>query len=149
MKPYLAADGVADLLGHDDAALVDQRISRRVRGEGVGEEQERASEKRRSEQGSGDVAPVVPGAPSKALGGLAPLRLYPVDCGQKDQDHQRDLKVEVDELEALELVDPEAVGVEVKVVLLCEQVDEAGGTDRGEEGEGQGDAAELRKHAGR
>src|SRR5579859_2090953 len=144
----LALDQIANRQGHDRIALVDQRRGGRVRRKRVGEEQEGGAQESREEQWPGDVAPVVPAVAAKALRRLAPLRADAVERGQKDQDHQGNLEVQVDQYKAGELVQPDAVRVDVDAVVLQVNGNEARATDGRDEGEGKRHATELGEHAG-
>src|SRR5205814_1393803 len=110
------------------------------------EQKQDTAEERGEEQRAGDVAPVVPRVPAQAFSCLAPLRLDPVQGGQEYQHHERDLEVEIDEVEAGDLEQPQVVLVEVEAVALGKQVDEAGRPDAGDERKRKRDASELREH---
>ena len=89
------------------------------------------------------MAPVVPCIAAEAFRSFAPLRLDAVERGQEHEDHQGNLKVQVDQVESGDLEKPEVLLVEVKTVRLGEEVHEAGGANAGDEGEGQRHASEL------
>src|SRR3989442_15152936 len=113
-----AGERVGDQQRGDDAALVDQRSNGGIGRKCVGEEQQRAAEKGRRQEWAGDVAPVMPGATTEALGGLAPLGPNPVQGRQEHEHHEGDLEIGVDEDEPPQLIKPNAVGVDVHAMLL-------------------------------
>ena len=77
------------------------------------------------------MAPVVPRIAAEAFRSFAPLRLDAVERGQEHEDHQGNLKVQVDQVESGDLEKPEVLLVEVKTVRLGEEVHEAGGANAG------------------
>ena len=140
----LAREEGADAQRHQRARLRDQRLGGGVGREGIGEQQQRGAEEGWPEDREADVAPVAPRIAAEALAGLAPLRPQPVERGQEDDDHQRDLEVGVDQSEARQLVDPASPGESVDAQpVMQEQREEAVEAERGEEGEREHDAAEL------
>ena len=113
-----AGERVRDQQRGDDAALVDQRSNRGIGRKCVGEEEQRAAEEGRRQERAGDVAPVMPGATTEALGGLAPLGSNSIQRRQEHQHHERDLEIGVDEDDTAQLIKPNAVGVDVHAMLL-------------------------------
>src|SRR5438876_1098423 len=147
VAPGLTGEKVADRDRHDWIALADEGGRGGVGGEGVGEEQQRGAEEGGGQKRTGDIAPVVPGAAAKAFGRLSPLRADAVECRQKDEDHQRDLKVGIDQHQTRQLREPHAIREDVDAALLKPQPDETDAPDGGDEGEGQRHATELGEHA--
>ena len=80
---------------------------------------------------------------------FAPLLAQPVDGGSDHEDHERDLEVQVGELDARLAEDREAVEIRVPVELvrqeLCDDPDRA---ERRDERERERDAAEVRGDPG-
>src|SRR6266568_5628212 len=114
----LAGEQRLDLKRDQHAALGDQRGRRRVGRERVGEQKQGAPEKRWKEERPSHIAPVVPRVAAQALGRLAPLGPYAIESRNEDQDHQRDLEVEINERQAAGVVQPDPVLVDVDPVLL-------------------------------
>src|SRR5437667_272464 len=141
--PGLAGEQVADLERHDDPSLCKQHRCRRVSGEGVREQEQRAAEERRRQEWRRDIAPVVPGTAAETLGRLAPLRTDAVERRQEHEHHQRDLEVCVDQGQAAELVQPHAIRKDVDSMVLQEHSDNAHGPQRRDECEDQRYASEL------
>src|SRR6202040_336460 len=106
-------------------------------------------EERGREQWARDVTPVMTRTTSEALGRLAPLRADAVHSGQEDEDHQRDLEVQVNDLQPPQVVEPDAPGIEIQMVLGRPEVDKAGRADGGDERERERHAPELCEDAGR
>src|SRR5437016_14478246 len=78
----LAREQRLDLERQDHTTLGEERRSRRVGRESVGEEQQTAAEERREQQRARDVAPVVPRPAAQAVCRLAPLGTDAVQRGR-------------------------------------------------------------------
>ena len=101
-EDHLGAERAADLQRQHRGALGDRGPPRwRRRENALVNSSSSAPMNDGSEDGAGDLAPVVPGAAAEGLGRLAPLRPQALDGGQEDDEHERDLEVEVDEHQAL------------------------------------------------
>ena len=99
-QPDLAGQRGADLLRHDVGDLVLPGTDGREGRQRVREQQQRGAEEGRRQQRAADVPPVLPRRGAEVLRRLTPLDLQPVDRGQEDQHHQRDLEIRVDQPDA-------------------------------------------------
>ena len=125
-----------------------QRLGRRVGRHGAAEQQQHAAQERRHQHRAADVAPVLPAARAQVLRGLPPGRPQPLQRGQDDEHHERDLEVHVDQDDAGQRVQAEAVVVDVQPEVVQPAGEQPAGAERGHEQEGQRDPAEVGEHAG-
>src|SRR2546427_13155133 len=93
------------------------------------------------------MTPVVPCVSAAPRGSIAPLRRDAVERGEEDEAHQRDLEIEVHQLDAGDLEQPEILLVKVKTMALGEEVDKPRRPDAGDERERERHASELGKDA--
>ena len=152
-EPGIVENVAADLGGDDERrqrqGAAGQLVGRRLGAEGVAEEQDHRPEDRRGEDRQRDPPPVLGRRRTHVLRGLAPLLLQAVDGGRDDQDHQRDLEVQVDELQADLVGELESGVVDVEAEgLLEERGDHAELAEREHECQGQWHAREVRGDAG-
>jgi hypothetical protein len=89
------------------------------------------------------------GVAAKVLAGFAPLLSQAFEGGRHDQHHERELKIHVDDAQAPEVIDGEALGMNVHFEYgLDDAGDQARIAHGGDEGKGQRNAGEVRRHAG-
>src|SRR5205807_10159314 len=89
----------------------------------------------------------MPGPTAEAFRRFSPLRPDPIERRQEDEHHEWDLEVGINEDQSAELVQPDAVGIEVDSVLLQPEGDKASAADGGDEGKCERDAPELGQHS--
>ncbi|MPM10105.1 hypothetical protein SDC9_56429 [bioreactor metagenome] len=145
---HVAADLRKQHDRHDVQARPGQRDRRCYRAEGIGEQQREGAEDRGEEDRQRHHPPVLRTRGAEAGGGLAPLALEPVKRRGDDQDHQRDLEEQIGDGQAPEAEDVEAVDPQVDAQMrLQRQRHQAKRPERGEEGEGERHAGEIRGDA--
>ena len=145
---HVAGHHRADLDRDQRDASGARRVGGRIGGESVGEQQEQRAEEGRREQRAADAEPVLPPRGAEAARGLLPLRTQAVERGEDHQEHQRDLEVEVDQHQAGHVPQDEAVLREVVAGAVQPLGDQTLRAQRGQEDEGQRQAAEVGQHAG-
>ena len=147
---HVAADLREQEDRHDDKRRAGQRIGGRDRAEGVGEEKrEGARAASASRIGRATMRQYWKPARAEDLGGLAPFALQPVERRRDDQDHQRDLEEQIGQGQTPEAQEVEAHRVDVDAEPVPQQHrDQTEPAERGEKGEGQRHAGEVRRDAG-
>ena len=145
---HVTGDLVADQQWHQRDLAAGQLIGGRLRPEGVAEEQDHRPDQGRREDRQGDPPPVLARAGAHVLGRLTPLRPEAVDGRRDDQDHERELEVQIDDLESDLAVDREVGGIQVDAEALEPERQDPELPEREDEGQGQRHAGEVRGHAG-
>ena len=143
---HVTRDLVADQERHEGDEAAGQLIGGRLRPEGVAEEQDHRPQQRRHEDRQRDTLPVLARAGAHVLGRFAPLGPQPVDGRRDDEDHERELEVEVDELESDLAVDREAGRIRIDAQALQPERDDAELAEGEDEGQGERHAGEVRGH---
>ncbi len=142
---HVAADLGSDLDGHDGDRAAGQLVGRGLCPERVAEQQDGRAQDRGHQDGQRHVPPVLARSRPQVLRSLTPLLLQAVDGGRDDEDHERQLEVEVDQLQPGLGEEAEALLVDVDAERLADpQRHEAQLAEREDERQGERHAREVR-----
>ena len=139
----------ADRDRNDRNAVRGDPVRSRVGRERVPEQEDEGAEKRRQQDRDAHIAPVLPCARPQVRGRLAPLPPEPVDRRRDHEDHQRNLEVEVRQLDAPLAEKRETMLVRVEAQMVAhERGHDPDRAERRDERERERNPCEIRRDTG-